>query len=89
VHRLHASVCHSAKEWARDDDGDGVCEVDCNSCEGAGAGLRRFLRLFLGVHKYELTDCVTTYETIVNAKRITPAVIQRMCFGDRLHSQAS
>ncbi len=90
VHPLHASVCHSAKEWARDDDdGDGVCEVHCNSCEGAGAGLRTFLRLFLGVHKYELTDCVPTYETIVNAKRITPAVIQRMCFGDRLHSQAS
>jgi transposase len=87
VHAQHASVCHSAREWARDDDGDGVCEVHCNSCEGAGAGVRTFLRPFRGVHKYYLADYVATYETIVNAKRITPPVVRRMCFGDRLHTQ--
>jgi transposase len=86
VHPQHASVCHSAKEWARDDDGDGVREVHCNSCEGAGAGLRTFLRVFRGVHKYYLADYVATYETVVNAKRITSTVIRRMCFGDRLHT---
>lgn len=52
VHARHASVCHSVKEWARDDDGDGVREVHCNSCEGAGIGLRTFLRTFRGAHKY-------------------------------------
>ena len=25
-------VCHSAGEWARDDDGDGKREVHCNTC---------------------------------------------------------
>jgi transposase-like protein len=60
------------KEWARDDDGDGVREVHCNSCEGAGTGLRTFLRTFRGVHKYYLADYVATYETMANAKRITP-----------------
>ena len=89
VHAQHASVCHSAKDWARDDDGDGVREVHCNSCEGAGAGLRTFLRPFRGVHKYYWADYVATYETIVNAKRITPTVIKRMCFGDRLHTRIS
>ncbi len=46
----HGSVKHGAKEWARDDDGDGVREVHCNTCEGAGAGLRTYLRRFRGVH---------------------------------------
>lgn len=27
--RGHATVCHSQKEWARDDDGDGIREVHC------------------------------------------------------------
>jgi transposase len=47
----HGSVKHGAKEWARDDDGDGQREVHCNSCEGAGTGLRTYLRGFRGVHK--------------------------------------
>ena len=51
--------------------------------------MRTFLRPFRGVHKYYLADYVATYETIVNAKRITPAVIQRMCFGGCLHTQTS
>lgn len=27
----HFAVCHSQDEWARDDDGDGVREVHCNT----------------------------------------------------------
>jgi transposase len=46
----HATVCHRLKEWARDDDGDGVREFHCNRCEGAGTGLRTFLRTFRAVH---------------------------------------
>jgi len=80
----HASVRHGRdevgeREWARDDDGDGQREVHCNSCEGAGAGLRTYLRTFRGVHKKNLQDYVATYEAMTNAKRITPALIQRMC----------
>ena len=78
-----------SKEWARDVDGDGVREVHCNSCEGAGSGLRTYLRTFRGVHKYYLADYVATYETMANAKRITPTVVRRMCFGDRLYTQIS
>ena len=80
----HASVKHGRagaddREWARDDDGDGVREVHCNSCEGAGTGVRTFLRSFRGVHKKYLADYMATYETMTNAKRITGAVIRRMC----------
>ncbi|HET9224893.1 MAG TPA: transposase [Roseiflexaceae bacterium] len=89
VHPQHGTVCHSRKEWARDDDGDGIREVHCNSCEGAGTGLRTFLRTFRGVHKYYLADYVATYETMANAKSIIPAVVQRMCFGDCQHTKDS
>ncbi len=81
-HPQHASVCHSAGEWARDDDGDGKREVHCNTCEGAGTGLRTYLRVFRGVHKQYLHLYVATYEALVNTKRATPGLIQRMCFGD-------
>ena len=84
--RKHASVCHGVKAWARDD-GDGVRDVHCTGCAGAGTGPRAFLRTFRGVHKYYLADYVATYETMANAKRITPTVIRRMGCGDRLHTQ--
>lgn len=89
-HADHHTVCHSVREWARDDDGDGIREVYCNTCEGAGSGLRTFLRSFRGVHKYYLAEYVATFETMYNAKAITPLVIQRMCFGQRLsHAKAA
>jgi transposase len=82
----HFTVCHSAKEWARDDDGDGKREVHCNTCEGAHAALRTFLRRFQGVHKAYLACYLAVYEAVRNAKRITPDIIRRLCFGTRLHA---
>ncbi len=87
-HLAHATVSHSAREWARDDDGDGIREVHCNTCEGAGAALRTYLRTFRGIHKQYLHRYVATYEAMVNAKRITPDLIRRMCVG-ALSSHAS
>ena len=75
----HGRDAEGRREWARDDDGDGVREVHCNTCEGAGAGLRTFLRMFRGVHKFYLAEYVAAYETMTNAKRITPGVVRRMC----------
>jgi transposase len=80
-HPAHATVCHGTREWARDDDHDGVREVHCNTCEGAGAALRTYLRAFRGVHKHYLHLYVATYEAVVNAKRITSHLIRRMCVG--------
>jgi transposase-like protein len=81
-HPAHATVRHGICEWARDDDGDGQREVHCNTCEGAGAALRTHLRAFRGVHKQYLHLYVATSEAMVNAKRVTPELIQRMCIGD-------
>jgi transposase len=86
LHLGHASVRHSRtetepREWARDDDGDGIREVHCHSGEGAGAALRSFLRPFRGVHKKYLHLYVAAYEAMSNAKAISSGIIQRMCFG--------
>ena len=72
-------LCHSVYEWARDEDGDGRRAVHSNTCEGAGAALRTSLRVFRGVHKRYLHLSVATYEARVNAKRVTPQLIRRMC----------
>jgi transposase-like protein len=80
-HPGHATVRHGLYEWARDADGDGRREVHCNTCEGAGAAPRTYLRAFRGVHKRYLHLYVATYEAMINAKRVTPALICRMCFG--------
>ena len=69
--RNHATVSHSQKEWARDDDGDGVREVHCNTMEGIWTGLRNFLRPFRGVHKKYLALYVAMFEWSHNLKRVT------------------
>ncbi len=40
----YKSVCHSRKEYARDDDGDGVYEVHVDTMEGFWSFLRSWLR---------------------------------------------
>jgi transposase-like protein len=78
-HPAHATGCHGIREWARDEDHDGVRAVHCNTCEGGGAALRTYLRAFRGVHKRYLHLYVATYEAMVNAKRVTSYLIRRMC----------
>ena len=75
LERPHSTVCHSQKEWARDDDGDGVREVHVNTVEGVWTSVRNFLRPFRGVHKQYLAGYVAMCELHINLKRITPDVI--------------
>ena len=69
--RGHATVCHTAGEWARDDDGDGVREVHDNTLEGIWTGLRNFLRPFRGVNKYFLDQYVAIFQWGYNRKEAT------------------
>lgn len=73
-------IAHRTVRQGRADDGDGVREVHCNGCEGIGAPLRTFLRVFRGVHKEHLAGYVATFETMTNMTRITGEILQRMCF---------
>jgi len=75
VIRPHATVCHSQKEWARDDDGDGIREVHVNTVEGMWTDVRNFLRSFKGVHKDYLSSYIAVFEFNRNLKRINSALI--------------
>ena len=41
----HKTVCHGRGEYARDEDGDGFCEVHVNTIEGFWSLLRSWLRI--------------------------------------------
>jgi len=71
--RGHATVCHKPgeRQWARDDDGDGVREVHNNTIEGLWTGVRNFLRPFRGVHKKYLDQYTAIYEWGYNLKTAT------------------
>lgn len=71
IGRPRRSVCHAMKEWARDDDGDGIREVHCNTMEGAWTGLRNFLRPFRGVNKTYLTQYAAIYAWGYDVKQAT------------------
>jgi transposase len=77
----HATVCHAAGEWARDDDGDGVREVHDNTLEGLWTGLRNFLRPFRGVNKVYLQQYVAMFEWAYNVKRATPGFLRALLGG--------
>lgn len=78
--RRHAAVSHNRGEHARDDDGDGVREVHCNTLEGIWAGLRNVLRPFRGVSKAYLEQYVKVFQWAYNTKRITGEFIRAMLF---------
>jgi transposase len=71
--RGRVAVCHTPgkREWARDDDGDGVREVHNNTMEGLWTGLRNYLRPFRGVNKWFLGQYVAMFEWSYNLKEAT------------------
>ena len=76
--RGHGTVCHSAKEYARDDDGDGIREVHCNTLEGIWAGLRNFLRPFRGIHQDYLAQYVAMFEWEYNLKIVNHTFLRTL-----------
>jgi transposase len=76
--RVHATVCHGEKEWARDDDGDGIREVHVNTTEGMWTTVRNFLRPLRGVHKKYLSGYIAMCEFGITLKRITPSFISAL-----------
>ena len=64
----HESVCHSAGEYARDDDGDGFCEVHVNTMEGFWSLLRSWLRPHWGIAQAHLPLYLGFFEFIHNVR---------------------
>jgi transposase len=50
----HRTVCHAKGEYARDDDGDGLCETHVNTLEGFWSLLRSWLRPHRGISQEKL-----------------------------------
>jgi len=64
----HQAVNHSASEYARDLDGDGFCEVHCNTLEGTWSWLRQMIRTYRGVSKVYLPLYVAQFEFLFNRR---------------------
>lgn len=81
VVRPHATACHAQKEWARDNDGDGIREVHINTVEGMWTLVRNFMRLFRRVHKKYLSSFLpsVSFTLISSASRPTSLLHWSLC----------
>jgi transposase-like protein len=64
----HETVCHAKGEYARDDDGDGFCEVHVNTLEGFWSLLRSWLRPHRGISQEKLPLYLGFFEFIHNVR---------------------
>ena len=71
----HKSVCHSASEYARDEDGDGFCEVHVNTMEGFWSLLRSWLRPHRGISQEKLPLYLGFFEFVHNARKRGKALL--------------
>jgi len=76
--RTRFSVNHKRKEWARDDDDDGIREVHSNTIEGFWLGLRNYLRPFRGVSKWSLDLYLAFYQGMHNFRFDVMAFLGRL-----------
>jgi hypothetical protein len=78
--RTHQMVNHTPgpREWAQDEDGDGIREVHSNTIEGLWTGLRNYLRPVRGVNKWFLRGYVAVHEWAHNLKEVTADLVTMM-----------
>ena len=71
----HQSVCHSRGEYARDEDGDGFCEIHSNTIEGVWSLLRSWLRPHRGVSQEKLPLYLGLFEFVHNVRQRGKALL--------------
>lgn len=71
----HQTVCHAAGEFARDDDGDGFCEVHVNTLEGFWSLLRSWLRPHRGISQEKLPISLGFFEFVHHVRRRGKALL--------------
>lgn len=64
----HEAVCHAKGEYARDDDGDGFCEVHVNTMEGFWSLLRSWLRPHRGIPQETVPLYLGFFEFVHNVR---------------------
>jgi transposase len=71
----HKHVNHGQGEYARDDDGDGFCEVHVNTMEGFWSLLRSWLRPHRGISQEKLPLYLGFFEFVHNARKRGKALL--------------
>ncbi len=74
----HKTVNHSQGEYARDDDGDGFCEVHVNTMEGFWSLLRSWLRPHRGISQEKLPIYLGFFEFVHNVKKRGKALLHSL-----------
>jgi len=74
----HKTVCHSKGEYARDEDGDGFCEVHANTMEGFWSLLRSWLRPHRGISQEKLPLYLGFFEFVHNARKRGRALLANL-----------
>lgn len=69
VDYVHKTVNHSQGEYARDEDGDGKCEVHVNTMECFWSLLRPWLRVHRGLSQERLPYYLGFFEYLYNLRR--------------------
>ena len=71
----HKHVNHGRGEFARDDDGDGLCEVHVNTMEGFWSLLRSWLRPHRGIAQEKLPLYLGVFEFVHNVRKRGKALL--------------
>jgi transposase len=74
----HQTVNHGRKEYARDDDGDGFCEVHVNTMEGFWSLLRSWLRPHRGISQEKLPNYLAFFQFVHNTRKRGKALLQSL-----------
>ena len=74
----HEAVCHARGEYARDEDGDGFCEIHVNTMEGTWSLLRSWLRPHRGISQEKLPLYLGFFEFVHNARRRGKALLSAL-----------
>jgi transposase-like protein len=74
----HKAVCQAQGEYARDDDGDGLCEVHVNTMEGFWSLLRSWLRPHRGLSQECLPLYLGFFEFVHNARCRGAALLESL-----------
>ena len=74
----HKSVNHGRGEFARDEDGDGFCEVHVNTMEGFWSLLRSWLRPHRGISQEKLPLYLGFFEFVHNVRKRGKALLHAL-----------
>ena len=74
----HKSVNHGRGEFARDEDGEGFCEVHVNTMEGFWSLLRSWLRPHRGISQEKLPLYLGFFEFVHNVRKRGKALLHAL-----------